>query len=122
MRLNAKNLQELGCSLSAVVLTLLLLNGKILRNGHGPRLPMDVDLYDLLLRLSFRSFESMVNVKEYTYLKRCRFLDVSLSSGGILTSGCIWRLHGRYRISPTQHLHNQEIACQKPLLSEAEME
>jgi len=122
VRLNATSLQALGCSLSAAVLTLLLLNGEILRNDHGPRLPMDVDLYDLLSRLSFRSFESMVDVKEYTYLKRCRFPDVSLSSGGILTSGCIWRLHGRYRVPPTQHLHNQEIDFQNPLLSEAEME
>lgn len=121
-RLDAEELQKLGCSLSSAVLALVLLNGDILRNDSSPRLSANVDLFELLTRLSFQNFESMVDVKEYTFLKRCRLPKVSLTHDGILTSGCIWRLHDRCCIPPVKLLHSQEISFQNTTLSEAEVE
>ncbi|KAK5077800.1 hypothetical protein LTR70_009395 [Exophiala xenobiotica] len=92
VRLDAKRLKASGYSLNAAVLALLLLNGEILHNENVSLSSPEAGFVALATRLSFRNFRSMVDAKEYTFLKRCRFSEVSLCTDGVLTQGYLWSL------------------------------
>lgn len=120
MRLDPDKLQKAGYSLSAAVLALALLNGEILHNSVDLTWSANVNLSELLNDLAFRSFDSMVDIKELTFLKRCRFVDVSIRHDGVLTNGCVWVLQEQVVIPAVKFERQQVIGLGDTALSKDE--
>lgn len=51
-----------------------------------------MDVCNYLQYISFNKFDPPVNTKQLTYLKDCRFHEVSLTRRGLLTSGFLWKI------------------------------
>lgn len=120
-RLDARKLQDSGYSLSAAVLALVILNGEVLHNTGASCLSADTDIFKLLNCLAFRNFGSMADVKEFTYLKRCRLVRPSICSTGILTEGCVWGLHRRISVPIVRSTQSAEIEFGETELSNDEI-
>lgn len=121
-RLDSQALKEEKYNLDAAVLTLILLNGEILRNDDTPYATQETSFFDLTDRLRFQDFDSTVDTKEYTYLKRCRFRNVELCPHGIRTMGCIWYLKSRFVVPATENFKPVIIDFQDTRLDAHEVE
>lgn len=121
VRLDADRLRRAGYNLSAAVLALVLLNGEILHNDVRVTWSGDANILDVLASLAFRGFTSVVDVKEFTFLKRCRMVNVSLRHDGLLTEGCIWILHERIRVPVVPTVCDTKIQMKDRSLSVPEI-
>lgn len=121
VRLDANALKAHGYSLDAAVIVLLLLNGEILQHEDASHLSSQVNVVDLASQSSFRNFRSMVDVKEYTFLKRCRFADVSLCADGVLTRGYLWSLYEDVHVPLVRPFRKTQISFDDSTLSQDEI-
>ncbi|RSL77240.1 hypothetical protein CEP51_009260 [Fusarium floridanum] len=95
-RLDSRELQESGNSLSLSLLALCLVNGEILSNhpAEGVKLMAArvVPITDLLHMHFFDGLECPEPTGKLTFNKGCRFSNVILTEEGIMTEGHLWRL------------------------------
>ncbi|KAF5983438.1 transcriptional regulatory protein moc3 [Fusarium bulbicola] len=109
-RLNSAQLQGNNHSLSLSLLTLVLLNGEILRNH--PRDKLDVEkmtITEFLHKHFFYGLDCPCEDAKLTFNKGCRFANVVLTNEGVQTQGYLWRFNGE--ISTTEfhdHSHTRK--------------
>ncbi|ERF74440.1 hypothetical protein EPUS_06618 [Endocarpon pusillum Z07020] len=96
-RLNTNKLQQERESLSLSILTLYVLNGEILRHNSPPRKHFIGNIFEFLKHNTL-NVELPLEEKGLTFIKHCRFPNVTLSRAGIKTKGIIWKL--RKKIDP----------------------
>ena len=107
--LQSKQLANENHSLSFSVLALFLLNGEIIRNGpSSARIPQQMNVFDYLEHISFRSFRPPVADKQLSFLKKARFADVRFSERGICTAGHLWEICGTIDTSRRRRIRTQE--------------
>lgn len=105
--LHSKQLENENYSLSLCVLALFLLNGEIIRNGTGTRrIPQQMNVFEYLEHISFRSFCPPVAEKQLSFLKKARFADVRFSERGIRTTGHLWEICGTIDTSRRRHFRS----------------
>ncbi|RKK95472.1 hypothetical protein BFJ68_g14758 [Fusarium oxysporum] len=97
-RLNSTKLQGNKHSLSLSLLTLVLMNGEILRNH--PREKLDVNavrkmtIIEFLHKHFFYGLDCPWENAKLTFNKGCRFANVVLTEEGVRTKGYLWRFDG----------------------------
>ena len=107
--LQSNQLGNENYSLSFSVLALFLLNGEIIRNEpSSARIPQQMNVFDYLEYISFRSFRLPVADKQLSFLKKARFADVRFSEGGICTTGHLWEICGTIDTSRRRRIRTQE--------------
>ncbi|KAH7194147.1 heterokaryon incompatibility protein-domain-containing protein [Fusarium oxysporum] len=97
-RLNSTQLQGNKHSLSLSLLTLVLMNGEILRNH--PRDKVDVSaarkmtITEFLHKHFYYGLDCPWENAKLTFNKGCRFANVDLTEEGVRTRGYLWRFDG----------------------------
>ncbi|KAH7243971.1 heterokaryon incompatibility protein-domain-containing protein [Fusarium solani] len=95
-RLDSRELQQSGYSLSLSLLTLCLVNGEILSNhpaeGVNAGAARAAPFTDILHMHFFDGLECPEPTGKLTFNKGCRFSSVILAEEGVKTEGHLWRL------------------------------
>ncbi|KAF4948194.1 hypothetical protein FGADI_9822 [Fusarium gaditjirri] len=106
-RLNSKQLRSSNHSLSLSLLTLVLVNGEILRNH--PQDEFDVSaarkmtITEFLHKIFFYGLDCPWENAKLTFNKGCRFANITLTEEGVRTMGYLWRFDGEI---PTANFSN----------------
>ncbi|RYP70649.1 hypothetical protein DL769_004895 [Monosporascus sp. CRB-8-3] len=100
VRLHIQQLHEEDHSLSLSMLAMCLLNGQILHNGRPSLRPVSgMTVSGFLKAQSFDGLSSPQDERSQTFNKGCRFIKVTLTEAGILTSGHLWKLGPTIRMA-----------------------
>jgi hypothetical protein len=100
IRPNSDKMAGTTSTLGTRGLAMYLLNGEIIANNKEfMNLPIDTraHLSQYLDDISFNAFDPPVSDRELTWLKDCRFSDVTLSEDGIHTTGHMWRVYAQFK-------------------------
>ena len=95
VRLHTESLETRKISLSIAMLALYLINGEIIRNDDFDRNGLPGVLFagsitKYLKTCSLKNFQPSAP-KELTFIKGCRFIDVTLRKEGVQTRGFLWK-------------------------------
>ncbi|KAF5723465.1 hypothetical protein FMUND_1789 [Fusarium mundagurra] len=94
-RLNSTQLQRDNNSLSLSLLTLVLMNGEILRNHPRDKLDVgEMTITEFLHKHFFYGLDCPWENRKLTFNKGCRFTNVVLTNEGVRTQGYLWRVVG----------------------------
>jgi hypothetical protein len=82
-------------------LALYLRNGEIIANDDEniAAIPTEISLSKYLDDISFSAFDPPVGDRELTWLKNCRLSNVTLSEEGMHTTGHMWHVYDRFKIT-----------------------
>ncbi|KAH7053230.1 hypothetical protein B0J12DRAFT_571540 [Macrophomina phaseolina] len=96
-RLDTNRLYGSDTHLSVCILSLWLLNGEIFKGEakYTTSELQNMTIFDYLQAVSLDNFSPPVQGGQLTFLKSCRFVDVSLSEYGVTTSGWLWKVDRR---------------------------
>jgi hypothetical protein len=104
IRFVPQNMFEGNHCLNLCLLTMSLLNGKLLRDSRDIRkLPVEMDITDYMQCISFNKFGPPGMKRRLSYLKACRLHRVSLQQAGIWTEGILWVIDGTLLPSTWPH-------------------
>ncbi|KAH8586817.1 hypothetical protein B0O99DRAFT_678522 [Bisporella sp. PMI_857] len=103
IRLSTGRLLQKAQSRSLSMLTMCLLNGEILHNSATYRAVSWMTISRYLKAQLFNEFYAPKDKRSLTFNKGCRFIDVELRAGGIVTKGHLWKLGRIIRTATFPH-------------------
>jgi hypothetical protein len=108
VRLHSAELAKIPHSAGLVglcILTMYLLNGEIFFNGELVRkLPTEKGLSEYIRYISPGVFIPPLGNGRLAWLKKCRLRPAKLSLEGIVTSGYLWHVYKRIRVTNSGHV------------------
>lgn len=91
VRFVSKEMRHRDCGVDLSLLTLYLLNGKILRNGQKiKKCSKEMDITNYIQYIAFDKFAPPGKIEHLSLLEKCRLVLVSLDRSGRFTEGYLW--------------------------------